>query len=276
MEASQAEREEEDEKEVFFFVDVGNLLVSDSRDTAISASSSREDISRKCLERGTKALQALAERLFKLPSTPEKIGRLVKLPSPLIQLPREKPLPKPRPPTKWEIFAQRKGIQKRKRSKLEFNEQTDDWRRRYGYKRVRDENDIPIIEAKASDEVGSDPFAQRLNEKKSRVAKQEKNQLENLKRAAKIGGKGALPSTVQLAATSLPITGTKEAPRKIGKGEIGFAAGLASSATASGGKFDRKLDGEKPAKNPGKHRKVKMPLLLSLAISMPFWLRTIR
>ena len=81
---------------------------------------------------------------------------------------------------------------------------------------------------------------------------------------------------MQLAATSLPITGTKEAPRKIGKGEIGFAAGLASSATASGGKFDRKLDGEKPAKNPGKHRKVKMPLLLSLAISMPFWLRTIR
>ena len=64
-----------------------------------------------------------------------------------------------------------------------------------------------------------------------------------------------MPSTVQLAATSLPITGTKEAPRKIGKGEIGFAAGLASSATASGGKFDRKLDGEKSAKNPGKHRK---------------------
>ena len=104
-----------------------------------------------------------------------------------------KQLPKPRPPTKWEIFAQRKGIQKRKRSKLEFNEQTDDWRRRYGYKRVRDENDIPILEAKASDEVGSDPFAQRISEKKSRVAKQEKNQLENLKRAAKIGGKGALP-----------------------------------------------------------------------------------
>ena len=41
MEASQAEREEEDEKEVFFFVDVGNLLVSDSRDTAITSSSSR-------------------------------------------------------------------------------------------------------------------------------------------------------------------------------------------------------------------------------------------
>jgi regulator of ribosome biosynthesis len=40
---------------------------------------------------------------------------------------------------------------KRKRSKLEFDEQTNDWKRRYGYKRVKDENDIPIIEAKASD-----------------------------------------------------------------------------------------------------------------------------
>ena len=42
-------------------------------------------------------------------------------------------------------------------------------------------------------ELGSDPFEQRLHEKKSRIAKQEKNQLENLKRAAKLGGKGALP-----------------------------------------------------------------------------------
>ena len=110
MEASQAEREEQDEKEVFFFVDVGNLLVSDSRDIAITSSSPRDAISRECLESGAKALQALAERLFKLPSTPEKIGRLVKLPSPLMHLPREKPVPKPRPPTKWEIFAQRKGL----------------------------------------------------------------------------------------------------------------------------------------------------------------------
>jgi hypothetical protein len=52
----------------------------------------REEIARECLERGQKALQALAEKLFMLPSTPEKIGRLVKLPPPTIQLPREKPV----------------------------------------------------------------------------------------------------------------------------------------------------------------------------------------
>eukprot|EP00250_Pteridium_aquilinum_P033836 c6447_g1_i1 orf=133-1173(+) len=245
----------EEQQSEGLFVDVGNLLVADGRNAAITSSSSKEEIKRECLARGEQALQALAEKLFNLPSTADKTGRLVQLPPPTIQLPREKPLPKPRPPTKWEMFAQKKGIQKRKRSKLEYDEQNQEWRRRYGYKRVGDERDIPIIDAKSTDELGSDPFAQRRAEKKSRVGKETKNQLENLKRAAKAGGKGALPSTVQLAATSLPITGTKDIPRKIGKGEIGFAAGLASTATASGGKFDRKLDGEKQAKHNGKHRK---------------------
>lgn len=41
-----------------------------------------------------------------------------------------------------------------------------------------------------STEVGEDPFAKRTAEKKEKVKKQEKNRLENLKRAAKTG---ALP-----------------------------------------------------------------------------------
>lgn len=43
---------------------------------------------------------------------------------------------------------------------------------------------------------GEDPFAKLRESKKERVVKQEKNQLENLKRAAKQGGKGALPRCV--------------------------------------------------------------------------------
>jgi hypothetical protein len=49
----------------------------------------------------------------------------------------------------WEQLCT--GIKKRKRSKLEFDEGQDEWRRRHGYKRVNDDNDIPIIEAKAGD-----------------------------------------------------------------------------------------------------------------------------
>ncbi|CAI9778976.1 unnamed protein product [Fraxinus pennsylvanica] len=103
-----------------------------------------------------------------------------------------------------------------------------------------------------TDEPGTDPFAERQKEKKSRVDKQEKNRLQNLKQAAKVG---ALPSHVQLAATALPIMGTQAMPRKVGKDELENVAGMASTATASGGKFDKKLPGEKPPKHVKKYRK---------------------
>lgn len=112
-------------------------------------------------------------------------------------------LPKPSPPTKWELFAQKKGlfiinrtaslgylsyawkvlfffsfvmiqgnssqawhvililwshqfeyhvgIEKRKKDKLAFDEQTSTWKRRHGYDHVNDDKDIPIIEAKMTD-----------------------------------------------------------------------------------------------------------------------------
>ena len=40
---------------------------------------------------------------------------------------------------------------KRKKDKLVFDEQTSSWKRRYGYDRVNDDNDLPIIEAKMTD-----------------------------------------------------------------------------------------------------------------------------
>lgn len=45
-------------------------------------------------------------------------------------------------------------------------------------------------------------------------------------------------------------------PRKAGKDELQNFAGMASTATASGGKFDKKLPGEKPPKHEKKYRKV--------------------
>ncbi|PPS14590.1 hypothetical protein GOBAR_AA05969 [Gossypium barbadense] len=163
-------------------------------------------------------------------------GPLVKLPPPTTKLPREKHLPKPKPPTNWEEFAKRK---------VAWDEQTGTWKRRFGYDSVNDDKDIAIIEAKMTDEPGEDPFAKRQDDKKKRVEKQEKNRLQNLKQAAKLG---ALPSHVQLAATALSITGTWAPPKKVTKDELGNVAGIAATSTASGGKFDRKLPGEKPAK----------------------------
>ncbi|KAK1400013.1 Ribosome biogenesis regulatory protein [Heracleum sosnowskyi] len=234
-----------------FEVDLGNLMAFDPH-FQFSSPPSREELVRESIQQGTKLVQAIADSLFSLTSTEDRDGPIVKLPPPTTRLPREKPLPKPRPPTKWEEFAKKKGIKNFKKDKQVFDEQTGTWKRRYGYDRVNDDNDVPIIEAKMTDEPGQDPFAKRRADKKQRVEKQEKNRLHNLKDAAKVG---ALPSHVQLAATSLPITGTQAAPKKISKDELGNVAGMAATATASGGKFDKKLAGEKPLKHDKKYRK---------------------
>ncbi|TVU36033.1 hypothetical protein EJB05_17943 [Eragrostis curvula] len=234
-------------------VDLGNLMAYDPSHHLAAAPSNREAMREECLQKATELAQAVADVLFALPPNEARDGPLVRLPPPNTRLPREKHLPRPKPPTKWEQFAKMKGITKRKKNKREWDEQTQSWKRTYGYDRVNDDRDIPIIEAKATDEPGVDPFAQRKEEKKKRVEKQEKNRLENLKKAAKVG---ALPSHIQLAAKALPITGTKaDLPKKSKKEDLENVAGMASTATASGGKFDEKLPGEKPPKHAGKHRK---------------------
>nr|XP_010914878.1 ribosome biogenesis regulatory protein homolog [Elaeis guineensis] len=234
-------------------IDLGNLMAFDPSHHFPSVPSAREDLVKECLHKGTELVQEIANALFSLPSTEDSDGPIVHLPQPSTRLPREKHLPKPKPPTKWELFAKAKGIKKRKKDKRVFDEQTGTWKRRYGYDRVNDDNDVPIIEAKLTDEPGEDPFAKRKAERKKRVEKQEKNRLENLKQAMKAG---ALPSHVQLAATALPITGSqKEAPKKASKEELENVAGMAATATASGGKFDKKLPGEKAPKHTGKYRK---------------------
>lgn len=218
-----------------------------------AAQSSREELRNECLQKATELAQAVADALFALPATVGRDGPSVRLPPPVHRLPREKHLPRPKPPTKWEQFAKSKGIVKHKKNKREWDEQTASWKRTYGYDRVNDDRDVPIIEAKMTDEPGVDPFAKRRDEKKQRVEKQEKNRLGNLKNAAKVG---ALPSHIQLAATAVPITGTKaDLPKKAKKEDLENVAGMASSATASGGKFDKKLPGEKAPKKAGKNRK---------------------
>ncbi|KAK6945086.1 Ribosomal biogenesis regulatory protein [Dillenia turbinata] len=233
-------------------IDLGNLMAYDPHHHFPPNLPSREELVQQCLQKGTELVQAIGFDLFNLPSTEDRDGPIVTLPKPTTRLPREKRLPEPKPLTKWEAFAKAKGIRKRKKDKLVFDEQTGTWKRRYGYDRVNDDNDIPIIDAKMKDEPGEDPFAKRKGDKKKRVEKQEKNRLQNLKNAAKMG---SLPSHVQLAAMALPITGTQNAPTKLNKNELQDIAGKAGTSTASGGKFDKKLPGEKPEKHEGKYRK---------------------
>ncbi|KAG5396127.1 hypothetical protein IGI04_017941 [Brassica rapa subsp. trilocularis] len=215
------------ETDQIYKLDVGNLLAFNPSHRFPPPPTSREEL----VKGGNKTIASPSTKLPRQKHVTSSLSLAFCLSLHILNLPR------PKPPTKWEEFALKKGIQKRKKDKIVYDETTDKFKRRHGYDRVNDDNDIPIIEAKASDEPGEDPFAKRLDDKKKRVGKQEKNRLQNLKTAAKAG---ALPSHVQLAVTALPISGTKTQPQKIGKDALGDVAGLAATSTASGGKFDKK------------------------------------
>ncbi|RMY66134.1 hypothetical protein D0862_15218 [Hortaea werneckii] len=59
----------------------------------------------------------------------------ITLPNPSTHLPREKPVPKEKEKTKWERFAEKKGIKdKKKEGKLKFDEALGEWVPKYGYK----------------------------------------------------------------------------------------------------------------------------------------------
>ncbi|KAI0394837.1 ribosomal biogenesis regulatory protein [Xylariaceae sp. FL0594] len=83
--------------------------------------------------------QALINQLLTtcpISSTPQ--GVLLSLPPVSTPLPREKPLPEAKAPTKWEQFAAKRGIkpktreQRRMRSQ-KFNEATGEWEKTWGY-----------------------------------------------------------------------------------------------------------------------------------------------
>lgn len=88
--------------------DLGNLTAWDPSplDTVAFSGASREDT---CMEVARGMTQSLINRLFALPSESIKGGRLAQLPAPSTGLPREKPIPAPKPLTKWQKFAQQKG-----------------------------------------------------------------------------------------------------------------------------------------------------------------------
>ncbi|KAI6854271.1 hypothetical protein KC338_g9326 [Hortaea werneckii] len=59
----------------------------------------------------------------------------ITLPTASTPLPREKPVPKEKEKTKWEKFAEKKGIKdKKKDGKLKFDEALGEWVPKYGYK----------------------------------------------------------------------------------------------------------------------------------------------
>lgn len=105
----------------------------------------------------------------------------VTLPEPKIVLPREKPIPKQKPQTKWEKFRLERGLPARKkRSRLVFDPITNDWVPRWGaksVKKIKEEHNW-LIENKPSHE-GMNPFTKERQEQKMKVEKEKLKQLKN-------------------------------------------------------------------------------------------------
>ena len=87
-------------------------------------------------------VQMLIASLFSLPITSSEDGPVAHLPAPTTPLPRAKPLPKPKPLTKWEKFANAKGIQKKHRDKKVWDEEKQEWVNRWGWKGANKDKEV--------------------------------------------------------------------------------------------------------------------------------------
>ncbi|KAL8840455.1 MAG: hypothetical protein Q9170_001331 [Blastenia crenularia] len=117
-------------KPIPYTFDLGNLLISDANPLPTRPSEAQlSATARDCA-------QALVNQLLTTcPITSSSEGVLMTLPPPTTPLPREKPLPAVKAPTKWEQFAAKKGIKdKKKEGKLVFDEETQEWVPKWGYK----------------------------------------------------------------------------------------------------------------------------------------------
>ena len=93
---------------------------------------SRTDLEDTLRSNARDGVQTLLGSLFSLPIAPSSDGPLAQLPPPTTPLPRAKPLPKPKLPTKWERFAAAKGIQHKKRDRKVWDEERQQWTNRWG------------------------------------------------------------------------------------------------------------------------------------------------
>ncbi|KAF8514882.1 ribosome biogenesis regulatory protein-domain-containing protein [Hysterangium stoloniferum] len=208
------------EKEIPLEVDAGLLTVTDLNLVDQEAyEQNREEL---LLTTARDGCQVLITSLFALPVQATGDGPLAKLPPTTTLLPRSKPLPKPKPPTKWEQFAAAKGIQKTRKDKKVFDEEKQEWVNRWGKDgKNREKEDQWITELPDNADPDFDPVKAARDERKARVAKNEKQKARNLEQQ-----------------------GPKAPSKEERKGDIARTLATTRVSTASMGKFDKKLNGE--------------------------------
>eukprot|EP01083_Nonionella_stella_P048410 129447_1 len=244
-----------------FSADLGNLAAFDVRKTP--------GLGKPLLEFTTENVQQLVNKIFECPTTPnvDGPGRLAELPAPTTKFPREKPVPVAKPLTRWQQFAQRKGIQKKKKDKIEYDEASGEWRRRHGYKRANDEQEQWVIEHKEGTDPSVDPFMKMQNDKKKRIRENRENQQKNL--ASAPGQR--VPGTLDLSATVRSAGKAQPRNQKPNRGtkrnaHLDTTLKVAQMSTASMGIHDTLNKDETKPKGPKRQKRDRVQFQRDIAV----------
>ncbi|CAG9863544.1 unnamed protein product [Phyllotreta striolata] len=227
--------------------DLGTLLAEDTNDFDSNLLNQKKNDYLLQLTRDN--TQLLINQIWELPTERVEEAIVVKLPIQKTRLPRMKPIPKPRPLTRWEEFAKAKGIVKKKKAKLSWDEHLKKWIPLYGFKKAQSEKEKDwVLEVPENVNPMEDQFEKKLHAKSERVAKNELQRLRNVAKAKKI-------KVPRVGVTNSDVSTAKD---------LQVAVTVAKSSTASLGKFQKELPKEKEAKGvaditPGASRKRKMP-----------------
>ncbi|KAL7792900.1 ribosomal biogenesis regulatory protein [Trichoderma ceciliae] len=174
--------------------DLGNLLAEDPNPVTLDRSS----IDQSLAEIARDGAQSLINQLLTtcpLKSTTD--GVLLTLPQPATRLPREKPVPQPKPPTKWERFAAKKGIKaktREQRRNLAYDEETGEWKRKWGYqglnKKGEDEWLVEVDPKKEAErKEGTSIRGDGRRERKEKIKRNERKMRKNERDATSKMGK---------------------------------------------------------------------------------------
>jgi regulator of ribosome biosynthesis len=161
---------------------LGCLLVEDTNAYDV------KNISETFLIQTTRdATQAIINLLWRQPTKFSEDGTsiLAALPEQTTVFPREKPFPKAKPPTKWEKFARQKGIQKSKKSRKVWDDESKDYIPAWGYQGQNNKEDW-LMEVPQNADPLEDMYEKKKEVKKANIAKNKKQQERNIESNAKL------------------------------------------------------------------------------------------
>ncbi|KAK3310672.1 ribosomal biogenesis regulatory protein [Chaetomium strumarium] len=173
--------------------DLGLLLANDPNPISVPRTHDTATLEAHLTAVARDGAQVLINQLLTtcpISSTPQ--GVLLGLPPQQTPLPREKPVPTPKPETKWEAFAKRRGIKpktREQRRNLQYNEATGEFERRWGYKGANKGGlqDEPIIEVNVKKEAerreGTSVRGDKRREIREKVKRNERRMRKNLRNA---------------------------------------------------------------------------------------------